>query len=95
MSDTPAAPRELPLLIGRGRDQAETLLLIGAPVGGRVAVRRWSGAEWGDAPDPAPSTDDALALLAWIEAQAAAGRSLTQSLYAVRLWLTGLGDRIP
>ena len=93
MSDDPASARELPLLIGRGRDGAEELLLLAPPRDGRVAVRRWSGAAWAE--PPAVRTEDAATLLRWVEAQASAGRSLNQSLYAVRLWLTGDGNRIP
>ena len=93
MSGDATTTRELPLLIGRGRDGTEELLLLARPEAGRVTVRRWSGAAWADAAET--RADDAAALLRWIEAQAAAGRSLNQSLYAVRLWLTGAGDRIP
>ena len=39
--------------------------------------------------------EPAAALLAWIERQAASGRSLNQSLYAVRLWLRGTGPGAP
>jgi hypothetical protein len=85
MSDAVApAPDELPVLIG-GAGTAEVLLLVGVPQGGRVTVRRWSGDDWSAA--PALVTEDVMHLLAWIEAQAAAGRTLNQSLYGVRLWL--------
>jgi hypothetical protein len=80
-------PPELPLIVGAGQGEPERLLLIGAPEGGFVTVRRWSSADWSDG--DAARVEDAPALLAWIEAQAAHGRTLNQSLYAVRLWLRG------
>lgn len=88
MSDSTA--RELPLLLGHQGDQAETLLLIGVPDGaGIVHVRGWSADDW-SAP-PGARAERALSLLAWLEKQATAGRSMNQSLYAVRLWLRGEG----
>jgi hypothetical protein len=89
MSDAGHAARELPLIVGAGGGEPETLVLIGEPRAGRVSVRRWSSTAWsegGEARD-----EDAAALLRWVEAQAAAGRSLNQALYAVRLWLRGEG----
>lgn len=86
MSDTgDAAPRELPLMIGAGAGEPEVLMLIGAPAADVVQVRRWTSDDWGASPASVP--EDAGALLRWVEAQAARGRSLNQSLYAVRLWL--------
>ena len=86
--DDAGLPRELPLLLGAGREGAvETLLLLGAPVHGRVAMRCWSAKDWSG--PPVSTTEDAARLLQWIETQAAAGRSLNQSLYGVRLWLRG------
>jgi hypothetical protein len=84
------APNELPVLLGAGAGEMEALLLVGPrDVAGMVPVRRWSGENWSAA---APSAiERADALLHWIEAQAAAGRSMNQSLYAVRLWLRGEG----
>ena len=89
MSDDRIAPAELPLLVGRGAGEPETLLLLGAPADGRVTVRRWSADNW--SATPTSTSDDAAELLRWIEAQAAAGRTLNQSLYDVRLWLRGIG----
>lgn len=80
------APRELPLLIGHAEGEPETLLLIGAPAGGEVAVRRWTADDWSA---PAAERHEAESLLRWIEAQGARGRTLNQSLYGVRLWLRG------
>jgi hypothetical protein len=82
--------RELPLLLGRHRDQAETLLLIGVPDRtGIVHVRGWSAEDW-SAP-PGARAERATSLLEWLERQAASGRPMNQSLYAVRLWLRGEG----
>jgi hypothetical protein len=88
----PGPAHELPLLVGAAGGIPEELLLVGAPLTGRVTIRRWSAAGWGDG--PTLRTEDAPALLRWIEAQQAAGRSLNQSVYTVRLWLTGQGDRL-
>jgi hypothetical protein len=82
--------RELPLLLGASASAPEMLLLIGAPdAGGVVHVRVWSGNDWGAAP-PARG-ERAGAFVYWLEEQSAAGRSMNQSLYALRLWLRGEG----
>ena len=86
-------PLELPVLVGAGRGEPEMLLLIARPAAGRVRVRRWSAADWSAA--PAGATEDAEALTRWLEAQAASGRRVNHSLYAVRLWLSGRADRLP
>ncbi|MEO8621241.1 MAG: hypothetical protein ABI625_09255 [bacterium] len=88
---TDSASRELPLLLGRKGDQAETLLLIGVPdSAGIVHVRGWSAEDWG-AP-PGTRAERASSLLEWIERQLATGRPMNQSLYAVRLFLRGEGS---
>ena len=88
MSDSTA--RELPLLLGRHGDQAETLLLIGVPDGtGIVHVRGWSAEDW-SAP-PGARAERSVSLLEWLEKQVSSGRPMNQSLYAVRLWLKGEG----
>ena len=90
MTDSSAA-RELPLLLGRSGDLAETLLLIGVPDGaGIVHVRGWSAEDW-SAP-PGSRAERAATLLEWIERQGSNGRPMNQSLYAVRLWLRGEGN---
>jgi hypothetical protein len=91
--EQPSAPQELPLLIGGGKGAPETLMLIGAPRHGRVTVRRWSSDDWSAA--PLPAMEEVADLLQWIERQAAAGRTLNQSLYGVRLWLRGEGIAPP
>jgi hypothetical protein len=89
MTDSSGA-RELPLLLGRIGDAAETLLLISVPdSSGIVHVRGWSAEDWG-AP-PGARAERATMLLDWIERQVAVGRPMNQSLYAVRLWLRGEG----
>ena len=86
MSDAnAAAPRELPLMVGARAGEPEVLMLIGAPQGDVVQVRRWTSDDWSASPEAA--AEDARELLRWVEAQAARGRSLNQSLYAIRLWL--------
>ena len=84
-------PRELPVLLGAGAGAPETLLLIGVPGDdGVVHVRVWSASDW-SAP-PRGRAERATALLQWLEEQSAAGRSLNQSLYALRLWLRREGN---
>ena len=83
---TAKTPRELPVLLGAGAGAPETLLLIGVPGDdGVVHVRVWSASDW-SAP-PRARAERAASLLQWLEEQSAAGRSLNQSLYALRLWL--------
>jgi hypothetical protein len=80
--------RELPLLLGAAGGAPESLLLIGAPdADGVVHVRVWSAGDW-SAP-PKARAERAGAFLQWLESQSAAGRSMNQSLYALRLWLRG------
>ena len=89
-----ATPRELPVLLGAGAGAPETLLLIGAPGDdGVVHVRVWSASDW-SAP-PRARAERAVSLLQWLEDQSAAGRSLNQSLYALRLWLRRQGKPEP
>jgi hypothetical protein len=76
---TRATPRELPVLLGAGAGAPETLLLIGVP------GDDWSASDW-SAP-PRARAERATSLLQWLEDQSAAGRSMNQSLYALRLWL--------
>lgn len=91
MSDrgaTRSGARELPLLLGPGKNAPEMLLMIGAPgADGVVHVRVWSAHDW-SAP-PRARAERATAFLQWLEEQSAAGRSMNQSLYALRTWLRG------
>ena len=88
---TSSTARELPLLLGRLGDAPEMLLLIGVPdSAGVVHVRGWSADDW-SAP-PGGRAERAMALLDWLEKQVSSGRSMNQSLYAVRLWLRGEGS---
>ena len=83
--------RELPLLLGASANAPEMLLLIGVPDANEVVhVRVWSGNDWG-AP-PRARAERAGAFLQWLEEQSKAGRSMNQSLYALRLWLRGEGS---
>lgn len=80
----------MPLLLGPGAGSAETLMLVGAPDGGGVVhLRVWTADDWG-AP-PRPRAERVGELLAWLETQARSGRTMNQSIYAVRLWLRGEG----
>ncbi|MDB4914244.1 MAG: hypothetical protein JWM95_1888 [Gemmatimonadetes bacterium] len=82
--------REMPLLLGRLGDAHETLLLIGIPDrDGIVHVRGWSAEDWGAA--PRSRAERANGLLDMLERQAELGRSMNQSIYAIRLWLRGEG----
>ena len=91
-SSDAAAAGELPVLLGAVAGAPETLLLIGTPGDdGVVHVRVWSASDW-SAP-PRGRAERASALLQWIEEQNAAGRSMNQSLYAVRLWLRREGNQ--
>ncbi len=86
-----SAQREMPLLIGGpARVHRRLLLLIGAPDADDVVhVRVWSAARLERA--AARACGAAGAFLKWLEEQSAAGRSMNQSLYALRLWLRGEG----
>ena len=82
---------ELPVLLGATTGAPETLMLIGTPGDdGVVHVRAWSASDW-SAP-PRSRAERATALLQWLEEQSAAGRSMNQSLYALRLWLRREGN---
>ena len=85
---TTSAPSELPLLLGAGKSAPESLLLIGVPgADGVLHIRIWTSEDW-SAP-PKVRAERAPSFLAWLEAQGAAGRSMNQSLYALRQWLRG------
>ncbi len=89
-----ATPREMPVLLGASAGAPETLLLIGVPGDdGVVHVRVWSASDW-SAP-PRARAERAMSLLQWLEEQSAAGRSMNQSLYALRLWLRREGKSEP
>jgi hypothetical protein len=90
MTAASGAARELPLLLGAGPGAPESLLLIGSPDGsGTIVVRRWTAEDWSAV--PSPRSERAETLLHWLEEQSAAGRSMNQSMYALRLWLRGDG----
>lgn len=78
-------------MLGASANASETLLLLGKPdAGGIVHVRRWTADNW-SAP-VSSRADRAPALLEWIEAQSASGRTMNQSMYTVRRWLRGEGS---
>lgn len=79
---------ELPVLVGAGKGERESLLLVGrVQDDGTVRVRRWSGADWSAAPESVAERADAL--FTHLESAQRTGRSLNQSLYSIRLWLQG------
>ena len=89
---TSSSPREMPLLIGPGTGTSEMLILLGVPdTSGVLHVRSWTADDW-SAP-PRVRAERAETLLQWLESQVQAGRTMNQSLYAVRLWLRGEGER--
>jgi hypothetical protein len=91
---TTSAPREMPLLLGPGGGAPEMLLLIGVPGDdGVLHVRVWNANDW-SAP-PKVRAERAGAFFKWLESQSAAGRSMNQSLYALRLWLQHEGMPSP
>ena len=94
MSEVPSVlPRDLPVLLGPLKGAAEMLILVGArDSAGVVHLRTWSADDW-SAP-PRVYAERANTLLEWIESQAARGRTMNQSLYAVRLWLRGEGKAV-
>jgi len=80
------AAEELPLLIGPGGGEPETLMLISAPdAGGMVHTRRWSAADWSAV--PALEHQPAKALFGWLERVHRANRTMNQSLTQLRSWL--------
>ena len=91
MTTSDSSPRELPLLLGPSASSAESLVLLGMPdSGGVVHVRIWSADNW-SAP-PRTRAERASALLEWLERETSGGRTMNQSLTAVRLWLRGEGS---
>jgi hypothetical protein len=88
-----ATPREMPLLLGPHAKTGapEMLLLIGVPdTSGVVHVRSWSAENWSS--PPRTRAERAIVLLEWLERQATMGRTMNQSIYAVRQWLHGEGS---
>ena len=83
MSNTP----ELPVLLGPGQDEPESLMLISAPsdAASSVTVRRWSAADW-SAP-PSVQQTSAAALFAKLEDAHRHSRTMNQSLTQLRTWL--------
>lgn len=83
MSDTAA---ELPVLVGPGQDEPETLLLIAKPdAAGHVKMRRWSAADW--SATPATHEMQATTLFEWFEDARRHNRTMNQSLTLLRTWL--------
>ncbi|MFL5608857.1 MAG: hypothetical protein ACJ8AD_20540 [Gemmatimonadaceae bacterium] len=84
--------REMPILLGPGTGTSEMLILLGArDESGVVHVRSWTADDWSS--PPRVRAERAETLLQWLESQVQSGRTMNQSLYAVRLWLRGEGER--
>jgi hypothetical protein len=83
MSDV---PDELPVLIGPGQGEPETLILISTPNdGGEVKTRSWTAADWSAVPKAGATP--AAALYQRLESASKHGRTMNQSLTQLRLWL--------
>lgn len=84
------APEELAVQMGSGKDEPERLLHLSRPQDGMVRVREWSSDNWST---PAAEREmPTEVLLRAFEEAARQRRRLSQDLYAIRLWLTGLPD---
>jgi hypothetical protein len=80
------APDELPVLIGPGEGEPETLMLISSPdASGAVTTRTWSAADWSAVPAACKARADAL--FQRLESASKHGRTMNQSITQIRLWL--------
>jgi hypothetical protein len=77
----------LTVRIGGKPGLPERLLRISRPAGGRVVTREWTSDSWNTAGEERERS--AAELLAQIEAAFAAGHSVSEEMYGLRLWLTG------
>lgn len=81
---------ELTVHMGGGGGEPERLLHISRPLDGLVRVREWTSADWNV---PAVEREmPADVLLRAFEEASRQRRRLSEELYAIRLWLTGLPD---
>ena len=78
----------LTLRVAAGQGEPERLLLIGRPEGGQVRVREWTSRSWNSEGDDYEI--DAEVLLAGLERDFSARRAMSEEIYRVRQWLTGL-----
>lgn len=83
-----AASEFLTLRVAAGQGEPERLLLIGRPEGRQVRVREWTSRSWNSEGDDYEI--DAEVLLAGLERDFSARRALSEEIYRVRQWLTGL-----
>ncbi len=84
------APDELAVQMGSGNGEPERLLYLSRPLDGMVRVREWSSDNWST---PAMEREmSAEVLMRAFEDAALQRRRLSEDLYAIRLWLTGLPD---
>ena len=81
----PDAGIELPILLGGSVSEPERLLLLSRPSRGTVRLREWTSADW--AASPTERDAGVEAFFVELEQAVREGRSLNQSLHAVRLWL--------
>ncbi len=81
-----SALAELPVLVGPGQDEPETLMLVSEPnAAGIVTVRRWTAADWSSV--PSVETTLASSLHDWLEDARRNGRTMNQPLAQIRTWL--------
>lgn len=78
----------LTLRVAGSPDEPERLLLIGRPDDGQVRVREWTSRSWNT--EGEDYEIDAEVLLAGLERDFSARRAMSEEIYRVRQWLTGL-----
>lgn len=84
------APDELAVQMGSGGGEPERLLHLSRPLNGLVKVREWTSNNWST---PAMEREmSAEVLMRAFEDASRQRRRLSEDLYAIRLWLTGLPD---
>lgn len=75
----------LTIQVGGGDGEPERLLIVGRPSGGRVAVREWVGAGFGD--PPLEREMETRELLAQIERAISQRRKVSEELHRIRDWM--------
>lgn len=79
----------LTLRLGAAASQPERLMLIGRPQAGRVRVRQWTSDSWNTEGEDFETS--AAELLADIERLAHARGQVSEEIFRVQSWLTGMG----
>lgn len=78
----------LTLRVAGGQGEPERLLLIGRPEERQVRVREWTSRSWNS--EGEDYEIDAEDLLAGLERDFSARRAMSEEIFRVRQWLTGL-----